>query len=352
MADSQAVKMRCKGISSCFLCGEEGEILYSNLTDRLFGAPGKWNFRKCRNSGCALIWLDPQPIEADLGIAYLNYFTHISPDQKISENRVQTTSKRLYHFVRDGYLAQCYNYPLVRFTWQKTFGILLFAFPRLRAVVQRSIMYLPGVAGGRLLDVGCGNGAFLTRMRSLGWQAEGVEVDDQAVAQGRSQGLLIHSGKLEAQKFPEDSFDAITLSHVIEHVHDPESLLSECHRLLKPGGRVVVTTPNPASWGHTLFRESWLALDPPRHLHLFDRKSLMKIASKSGFLKLSAYTNSVGAAFIYSASRDIARQGKHNLAGPVSRTAKLVAKSFSFVEYWKLKCRQEAGEELVLLGIK
>src|SRR5690606_4600196 len=72
-------------------------------------------------------------------------------------------------------------------------------------------------------------------------------------------------------------------SHVLEHVYDPSGLLSECYRLLKPGGHLRVVVPNPKSWGHKLFGSRWRGLEPPRHLHLFTPEALRMLSERAGF---------------------------------------------------------------------
>lgn len=111
-------------------------------------------------------------------------------------------------------------------------------------------------------------------LRQLGWHVEGLDLDPTAVKVASSRGLAIHLGSLKEQNFPDQSFDPVVSSHVIEHVHDPVGLLGECRRILRPDGKLVIITPNIASWGHAWFRSNWLALDPPRHLHLFKATSL------------------------------------------------------------------------------
>ncbi len=74
----------------------------------------------------------------------------------------------------------------------------------------------------------------------------------------------------------------LSLTHVIEHVHDPVDLLRECGRVLRPGGRMMVETPNAESSGHRLFGIAWHGLDAPRHLYLFSPTSLLVCAQKAG----------------------------------------------------------------------
>src|SRR5207245_1005319 len=127
------------------------------------------------------------------------------------------------------------------------------------------IRHLPSVNGGRLLDVGCGSGDYLVRMRALGWDVAGLEPDHAAASQARRRDLAVEVGTAETADFPAESFDAITLSHVIEHLHDPHVALERCARWLKPHGVLWLATPDLDSAGQRRYGRDWLALDPPRH---------------------------------------------------------------------------------------
>ena len=117
----------------------------------------------------------------------------------------------------------------------------------------------------------------------MGWQVVGVEPDPQAAAVARSRGLDVRLGGIEVLDGFTGEFDWITMSHVIEHVHDPIGLLRACHRLLRPEGRIWIETPNLDSLGHSIYASNWRGLEPPRHLVLFTYLSLRRALSEAGF---------------------------------------------------------------------
>lgn len=156
--------------------------------------------------------------------------------------------------------------------------------PWLRYRAELHIRHLPHPnTAAKLLDVGCGNGTFLQVMKALGWQTVGLEPDPKACEFARSVGLEMVQGSLQDAPFEAESFDAITLNHVIEHLHDPARDLEVCWRLLKPGGTLWITTPNLGSEGHRRYGGDWLHLDSPRHLVLFTLNSLEALIRRVGF---------------------------------------------------------------------
>jgi 2-polyprenyl-3-methyl-5-hydroxy-6-metoxy-1,4-benzoquinol methylase len=156
--------------------------------------------------------------------------------------------------------------------------------PKRRAYADRLVRHLPAPGGGaRLLDVGSGDGSFVAWMRALGWDAEGLEPDPAAAERARAAGVPVTTASLEEAGFGPGSFEAITMSHVIEHLHDPPTALERCRLLLRPGGTLWLATPNLAGYGHSTFGCDWIGLDPPRHLVVFTRASLVAAAERAGF---------------------------------------------------------------------
>ncbi|HEY4245827.1 MAG TPA: class I SAM-dependent methyltransferase [Lacunisphaera sp.] len=269
--------------TQCILCGSQGAPLYHDLRDRLFDAPGSWNLKTCSNPECGLLWLDPLPFASEIWKAYKNYYTHSSAATE-SVSRL----KQHYLHIKSRWLSRDFGYPLDPSDQSSGFMKQISLFiPMLRQLAYEQVRFLPFVAGGKLLDVGCGSGDWMEQMRALGWTVEGVDFDPKAVQAACDLGMKVRVGSVEEQSYPNASFDAVTLNHVIEHVPDPIRTIQECARILKPGGKLVMFTPNAASLSHRYFKQDWRGLEPPRHLHIFSFESMRQLFNKADFAHVS-----------------------------------------------------------------
>jgi 2-polyprenyl-3-methyl-5-hydroxy-6-metoxy-1,4-benzoquinol methylase len=147
---------------------------------------------------------------------------------------------------------------------------------------RRGVLPWPGP--GRLLDFGCGAGTFLKTMADQGWQVTGLDAAVGAVQHVREQhGLTALVGTLPHAELRPSSFDVVTMWHSLEHVHHPLAILREAHRLLIPGGKIIVATPNIESMPFRVFGRSWFGLDLPRHLTHFTPRTLSAMLQAAGF---------------------------------------------------------------------
>jgi SAM-dependent methyltransferase len=282
--------IRATAQPDCFVCGANGVTLYQDLTDRFFGAAGHWNFARCSDRECGMVWLDPMPIEPDIWKAYRNYYTHYdSAERKIGTGstalqRASQSIKRAYIAAQLGHVEHKPSVP------KRIVGLLAHLDPTRRADTDFPLKYLPFKPGGRLLDVGCGSGELLGTMHSLRWDAEGVDFDPAAVEAARRRGFKVKLGLVADQKYPDASFDAVVMSHLIEHVHAPLELLKEARRVLRRGGRLLMATPNIRGLGHRWMGRRWPFLDPPRHLQAFTPRALKLLARAAGFTEVRVCT--------------------------------------------------------------
>ena len=139
--------------------------------------------------------------------------------------------------------------------------------------------------GGRLLDVGCGTGSFLHQLgagRIL--QGFGVDFNQRALAVARSQELMVWRGLSDALSVPTACCDVVTLWEVLEHVANLQATLIEIHRVLRPNGWLLISTPNCESLQARLWHAHWGSWDIPRHLQIFTIASLSQLLKETGFI--------------------------------------------------------------------
>ena len=267
-------------VGTCDLCGSAAyELLLGVVSDRLHRLPGEFSLIRC--SGCSLVRLSPRPDAASIPAYYPDeyYAYSVAPPAGVPD-------RPLAHFrdaVRDAVLrGHGYETP------RRGRGTRLVP-SRLPRWIERRAMYddpgfPPWVPGGRALDIGCGNGRFLDRIRRHGWDVVGVDTSAAAAAAAReSFGITVHVGPLEEAPIEERSLDFVHMSHVLEHLPQPVTTLLRVARLLRPGGRLYVETPNVESLGFRWAGQYWFALDAPRHLWLFGAATLPRALVQCGF---------------------------------------------------------------------
>jgi 2-polyprenyl-3-methyl-5-hydroxy-6-metoxy-1,4-benzoquinol methylase len=266
------------------------------------------------------------PLEADIGMAYLNYYTHQAAGTSGPEPKGRLVSAWRRMIV-----------PLVSFlsmaNWQRK---------------KLSLMYLKNEKPGRALEVGCGDGMRLARLRNLGWEVWGQDVDPKAVEYARTQFHVdARLGPLEAASFPEVFFDRILLNHVLEHVYDPTALLTTCRNLLKPGGQIVLVTPNSQGTGHKHFGAFWRGLEPPRHIFLYSPKTLADLARRAGLRVSRSWTTAAHAGEVAFASLTLRSKGRpFTVAGKLARVVHMI--SFQYYSSVRSILDSDSGEECVL----
>ena len=328
-------------VPACPACGASVRLtLYEGLRDRVFAvAPGSWTLYSCR--GCGAAYLDPRPTRESIGLAYRNYVTADAPAAPDGATSRSSSVGLLRHKLRNGYVNGRYGYALSPATSVGRFVLPL--FPRKRETADMYWRHLPKQA--TLLDAGCGNGDFLLRMARAGWHVQGLEPDLVAADVARAAGIAVAASPLESADIGSNEFDAITMSHVIEHLHDPVSVLASCHRALVPNGLLWITTPNLDSYGRRIFASDWIHLDPPRHLVVFDRRALSQLLARSGFAPRRWFTHRT-AEFSFANSAALARNDRPFGEGPLTGGQRLRARAANALTV----VSRGRSEELIVLA--
>ena len=130
---------------------------------------------------------------------------------------------------------------------------------------------------GRILDIGAGTGDFLLECKNQNWEILGVEPNDKAKGIAVGKGIKFAES---IEKLESNSFDVITMWHVLEHVPDVEFQIAELKRLLKPSGTIIIAVPNFKSYDAKYYKEFWAAYDVPRHLWHFSKTAIEKLFDK------------------------------------------------------------------------
>lgn len=227
---------------TCDLCGSQETHLAYRVRDTNYGTPGLFSIVQC--SRCALVYLNPRPSTAELPVIYPE--TRYHPFSAVFGSDSVTLSPS----------------PL---QWQRAQGLT------------------PASGPGRVLDVGCGDGRFLSAIQKLGWACIGVEPNQKAVEFARARLQLdVRQGDLSIIN-DELKFDLITMWDVLEHVPSPTSVLRHANRLLGSDGQLALSVPNWDSFERQFFHKRWIALDAPRHLYHFSPQTITRLLHKCDF---------------------------------------------------------------------
>lgn len=147
---------------------------------------------------------------------------------------------------------------------------------------QRLVEKITGVKNGKLLDVGSGTGAFASEMKRNGWGVTGLEPDEDARKVAKESFNIELSDISQFYQLPDNSFDAITFWHVLEHVHELQAYMAKLKTLLTEKGRLFIAVPNYTSKDASIYNEYWAAYDVPRHLYHFSPQSMKVLVEKHG----------------------------------------------------------------------
>lgn len=226
----------------CPCCGQKNIAPALSTID--YTVSGKqFEIWECKN--CTLRFTQNVPAENGIGPYYqsVDYISHSNTNEGLIN--------RLYHKVRNRTLIQ----------------------------KQKMVEKITGKSAGSILDVGCGTGAFLHTMQQSGWQITGLEPDENARKKANELYNLNLDSPEKLFSLPAKSFDAITMWHVLEHVHDLHNYIKTLRELLKPDGKIFIAVPNYTCYDAKVYKKFWAAYDVPRHLYHFSPASINTLLS-------------------------------------------------------------------------
>ncbi len=226
--------------------------------------------------------------------------------------------------------------------------------PSVGDAAELEVMRIRAFETGRLLDVGCGGGAFLRRMRKAGWVVTGTEPDAKAAARLAAQERFpVYSSLEDLIQEGGLHFDVIVLSHVIEHLPDPIHTLAQLRSLLSKGGRLLLTTPNALSLGSRIFGASWRGLEPPRHFNVFSPVSLRQALEHAGFHIAHIKTDVRLARGIWYLSYLASAGGREleSARGSAHKLLKVGGYVFQLLEAGAVKLQPSLGEEIFAVAV-
>lgn len=183
------------------------------------------------------------------------------------------TAERIQSF----YPAEYYGEPTAKFEPLVEYGVRLGAKMRVESLVGD----LP--SGSKVLDIGCGRGVMLRALLDLGHEAHGVEIAPEAASGADPRAQIRIAPELTKADYEENSFDAVIMWHVLEHLPHPEQTLAEIRRILRPGGRLILAVPNFGSLQSRRTGNHWFHLDLPRHLYHFTPETLQRLLACNEF---------------------------------------------------------------------
>jgi len=232
--------------SVCPLCSSEMIGVELNCLDHFVS--GK-TFAVCRCSVCNFMFTQDYPLESEIGQYYESdeYISHSDTSKGLTN--------KLYRVARGIMLKRKKNL-IVNITRLKT---------------------------GNLLDIGSGTGYFASTMKNAGWVAKGIEINEKAREFSRSHFGIKVGTPDQVSTMKTESFDCITLWHVLEHFQDPFAYISEIYRLLKPGAFCFIALPNCSSYDAKSYESFWAAWDVPRHLWHFNPDTFRLFSEHYGF---------------------------------------------------------------------
>lgn len=245
---------------------------FDSVKDFFFAAdPGEFSYLQC--ASCASLWLEHRPCGERLVAAYAKYYTHAQPMPNAGPGGVREALRGAYINARFGASSRMSDRFLAA-------ALRLIGYNT--SNIDEQYRFAPK-APARILDYGCGNGAYLLRMLPLGYNLDGAEFDSQLFDHLAARGIAIADVTTLDDGLWDREFDHVTLAHVLEHVPDPQALLRRLFKWLRVGGTLFVEVPNAEATGLSIFGKYWRGLEAPRHFSLPSQRGLLEALREAGF---------------------------------------------------------------------
>lgn len=333
-------------LAECPLCGSNKRRLRFAAADRVHGVPGRYRYEDCL--GCGSVYQSPRVAAEDLHRCYpADYYTHgpvalrapVAPPQRLASGARDSLRAAVVAAVggeRRSPLARI----LVRSRW-------------IRERAYRDAIIdelLPRGRSRRALDVGCGAGALLVALSSVGWTAEGVETDPAAAKVARAaSGCPVQQGDFLTVPLAPGTYGLVVLHHAFEHLAEPRGALVHFRKLLAADGRLVLIFPNVRALGVRLYGDDWFPWEVPRHLVFPSPNGMRAAAAAAGLRVTSARTSARYAAAFLAHSRAVRRHQPPALDSPAPTPADL---AWGVLERLAVSLGFPVGEEsfVVLAG--
>jgi SAM-dependent methyltransferase len=341
--------MQLESVSKCPVCNSDGSVILEGCHDSICEIPGTWSFKQCHQ--CQSFWIDPRPTKEMIPSLYPKYYTHAEPSTPLL-HKPQGILNQLWFSAKLGILERSYGYQgLTKSATSgigKALGRIVSFVPSVSRWGGKTVRYVGHRSQERLLDVGCGNGSFLSLMSDLGWQTFGIEPDAEAAKVAVSQGLQVFQCSLEDADLEATSYDAITMSHVLEHLPNPRDAIKKLATSLKPGGLLVSISPNPTGVIAQWFGSNWRGLEPPRHLVLPSSKGYILLLQDLGF-RVEVWTSSTFTLAMWMCRQSMGIRQVGNIHGYqgwlIPKTLGVLAQLMSLISI-------NSGEEVICIAVK
>ena len=261
--------------TNCNLCGSRDyEVCLKNVKELYVGLDEFFDVVQCKK--CGFKFTNPRPTQATMNYFYPDISGYYTPTET-DDKRPDTFRKKIYK----GILKNHYGYPFAaNVPAVLTYPIYLLFWRKI------SMRFLPRyVKGGKLLDIGCSWGGYLSKMKELGWDTYGVEMNSKIVDYAKENlGLQnIYNGLIEEIEFDRKYFSAVNMSMILEHTYNPLGVLRKVNYIMKNNGQLIITTPDISGFEANTFKDKFYGIQVPQHLNHFTPNTIKLVLSKAGF---------------------------------------------------------------------